>query len=204
MPPPPSQALLRELRAAISDERVLQRHRLRPAGALRARADCASTPTTTWPCRSVTSRRSPSRSWSRGCCALLALGPGDRVLDVGTGSGYHAALLAALGGRGVDDRALRPAGGGGHGEAARNWASPTSPAWWATARSGLPAHAPYDAINVAAGAAEVPGALERQLAVGGRLVVPVGGPNAVPCPRRGATAQTAGGASATRRCASCR
>ena len=40
---------------------------------------------------------------------------------------------------------------------------------------GLPAHAPYDAILVAAGCAAVPGALRQQLAIGGHLVVPVGG-----------------------------
>jgi len=40
---------------------------------------------------------------------------------------------------------------------------------------GLPAHAPYDAILVAAGGDKVPEPLKQQLAIGGRLVVPVGG-----------------------------
>jgi protein-L-isoaspartate(D-aspartate) O-methyltransferase len=96
------------------------------------------------------------------------------VLDVGTGSGYHAAMLARLGGRvwSIERDAelsaaaaarLDSAGIGGVelvvGDGTR----------------GLPEHAPFDAINVAASAREtVPSALEDQLAPGGRLVVPVG------------------------------
>jgi len=108
---------------------------------------------------------------------LLALTGRERVLDVGTGSGYHAALLARLAGEvwsierhdALRARAaanLRAAGsddvhlvvGDGHG--------------------GLVEHAPYDAISVAAtAAAGVPPALEQQLARGGRLVLPVGADN---------------------------
>jgi protein-L-isoaspartate(D-aspartate) O-methyltransferase len=107
-------------------------------------------------------------------CELLHVRRGDRVLDVGTGSGYHAALLAALGGRvwsierhrALSSRAaehLAAAGVQGVtllvGDGSRGW----------------PPAAPYDAINVAASAAAgVPAALEDQLARGGRLVVPVG------------------------------
>ena len=107
-------------------------------------------------------------------CALLDVGPGDRVLDVGTGSGYHAAVLAALGARVVSierdprlsERAARTLGDAGVtgvrllvGDGTR----------------GHPAGGPYDAINVAASARErVPPALEDQLAPGGRLVAPVG------------------------------
>jgi protein-L-isoaspartate(D-aspartate) O-methyltransferase len=105
---------------------------------------------------------------------LLELSPGDRVLDIGTGSGYHAALLSRL--------------------AAEVWTVERHPELSAAAQSalselgcanvicvvgdgwdGLPEHAPFDAINVAAATGEgVPPALEDQLAVGGRLVVPVG------------------------------
>ncbi len=107
----------------------------------------------------------------------LDLRPTDRALDVGTGSGYHAALLSLL----VDhvwtierhreltaqaERAVLDLGidnvtfvvGDGY--------------------EGLPSEAPFDAINVAAAADDsVPGALERQLADGGRLVAPVGSTN---------------------------
>ncbi|MDX6681648.1 MAG: protein-L-isoaspartate(D-aspartate) O-methyltransferase [Solirubrobacteraceae bacterium] len=106
-------------------------------------------------------------------CELLELRPTDRVLDVGTGSGYHAAILAqlcdhvwgieleeqlalraarALARAGIDNVTVVPGDGA----------------------LGLPERAPYDAINVAATArGEVPPALEQQLALGGRLVAPV-------------------------------
>ena len=106
-------------------------------------------------------------------CEMLELNDSDIVLDVGTGSGYHAALLSRLCrhvyGIELDEelatqavRALELAGidnvtvlvGDGSG--------------------GLPEEAPFDAINVAATASgEVPAALEQQLAPGGRLVAPV-------------------------------
>jgi protein-L-isoaspartate(D-aspartate) O-methyltransferase len=106
-------------------------------------------------------------------CALLELRPTDRVLDVGTGSGYHAAVLSRLCEHvwGVEleqqlalraARALALAGIDNVTVAAGDGAL------------GLPAHAPYDAINVAATAhGEVPHALEQQLALGGRLVAPI-------------------------------
>ena len=106
--------------------------------------------------------------------ALLDVGPGDRVLDVGTGSGYHAAILATLGARvwsierDADLSALAAenlARAGITGVALRV----------GDGTLGLPAHAPFDAINVAAAARDrVPRALTDQLAAGGRLVLPVG------------------------------
>jgi protein-L-isoaspartate(D-aspartate) O-methyltransferase len=107
-------------------------------------------------------------------CELLDVRPGMRVLDVGTGSGYHAAVLATLGGRVVTverdpvlsdwaARNLRDAGIDGVtlfvGDGSR----------------GYPDGAPYDAINVAASArGEIPPALPEQLGRQGRLVLPVG------------------------------
>jgi len=107
-------------------------------------------------------------------CELLALSGDERVLDVGTGSGYHAALLARL--------------------VRQVWSIEVHPSLSAQARenlaaagvdnvtlvvgdgaAGLEEVAPFDAINVAAACRDVPPALQRQLADGGRLVAPVGG-----------------------------
>jgi protein-L-isoaspartate(D-aspartate) O-methyltransferase len=106
-------------------------------------------------------------------CALLALRPTDRVLDVGTGSGYHAAVLSRLcehvwGVELEQQLALRAA----RALALAGIDNVTVEA--GDGALGLPAHAPYDAINVAATAhGEVPHALEQQLALGGRLVAPI-------------------------------
>ena len=106
-------------------------------------------------------------------CELLELSPTDVVLDVGTGSGYHAALLSRLCrhvyGIELDEelaeqavRSLELAG------------IDNVTVLVGDGAAGLPAYAPFDAINVAATASgEVPAALEEQLAVGGRLIAPV-------------------------------
>ena len=99
--------------------------------------------------------------------------PGDRVLEIGAGSGYAAAVIAAIAGQvyaierqpvladlarqrfmhlGYGNIELRLGDGSG----------------------GWPEAAPFDAILVAASAPRVPEALQRQLAAGGRLVLPVG------------------------------
>ena len=105
-------------------------------------------------------------------CELLELRPEDRVLDVGTGSGYHAAVLARL----VD----RVWSVERHAELSRRAAGNLAAAGVANVtlivgdgRLGHPDAAPYDAINVAA-SGEVPAELEDQLVLGGRLVAPVG------------------------------
>ena len=106
---------------------------------------------------------------------LLELDPADRVLDVGTGSGYHAAVLAALSAHvwSVERHADLSQGAAEALEAAG--VENVTLAVGDGAR-GLPDEAPFDAINVAAAAAdEVPHALLEQLAPDGRLVAPVGG-----------------------------
>ena len=97
---------------------------------------------------------------------------GDKVLEVGTGSGYQAAILAELGAhvftverdlallasarKLLDTLGYRVASRGGDGTI------------------GWHEHAPYDGIIVTAGAPSVPESLLKQLAEGGRLVIPVG------------------------------
>jgi protein-L-isoaspartate(D-aspartate) O-methyltransferase len=107
-------------------------------------------------------------------CEVLELTGEEKVLDVGGGSGYHAAILAQL--------------------AREVWSIERKPKLTEQARQnliaagvekvhvvvgdgshGLPEQAPFDAINVAAAAHEVPLALEEQLADGGRLVAPIDG-----------------------------
>jgi protein-L-isoaspartate(D-aspartate) O-methyltransferase len=103
----------------------------------------------------------------------LEVAPGDRVLEIGTGSGYAAAVLAELARevytverhRSLADVAAERLRSLGYdnvhvrcGDGTRGW----------------PEHAPYDGIVVAAGGPAVPRSLREQLALGGCLVIPVG------------------------------
>ncbi len=105
--------------------------------------------------------------------ALLDPRPGDQVLDIGTGSGYHAALLAVLCGHvWTIER---------HAELSTFAAEAADRAGIANisflvgdGSEGLPAAAPFDGINVAAGTEIMPGALIAQLGRDGRLVGPEG------------------------------
>lgn len=100
-------------------------------------------------------------------CELLRVRPGDRLLDVGTGSGYQAAVFAALGARVVGIE-VQPALAT---QAARRL--PGVRVVVGDGRLGWPAGAPYDGICVAAATEEIPPALLSQLAPGGRLVAPL-------------------------------
>jgi protein-L-isoaspartate(D-aspartate) O-methyltransferase len=105
--------------------------------------------------------------------ALAHVRPGARVLEVGTGSGYQAAVLAAIGAKVwtieiVDPLARR---------AARDLARLGYTGVQVRSGDGYrgwPEAAPFDAILVTAAAPRVPPALLEQLRVGGRLVMPVG------------------------------
>jgi protein-L-isoaspartate(D-aspartate) O-methyltransferase len=106
-------------------------------------------------------------------CEALGLGGMERVLDVGTGSGYQAAVLAELASE-VDtieripelaDKARRNLARAGYGGVRVHVGDGTR---------GLPERAPFDAIAVAAAAPAMPATLYEQLEARGRLVVPVG------------------------------
>jgi protein-L-isoaspartate(D-aspartate) O-methyltransferase len=106
-------------------------------------------------------------------CELAELTPEARVMEVGGGSGYQAAVLAQLCGRVVtleliEALAQRAA------ENLRRLGIDNVQVIAADGTRGHPEGAPYDAIVVAAGAASVPPALIEQLAMGGRLVIPIG------------------------------
>jgi len=106
-------------------------------------------------------------------CEALAPAPGARVLDVGTGSGYHAAVLAALGADVVSVEIVPELSV----QAAANLAAAGIDGIELVVgdgRAGHPPRAPYDGICVAATAdREIPRALLDQLASGGRLVAPI-------------------------------
>lgn len=106
-------------------------------------------------------------------CELLALEGTERVLDVGTGSGYAAAVLDELAASvvsvervpGLAARARHALELTGHGDVEVRLAD---------GALGAPDRAPFDAISVAAATDRVPPALYDQLAPGGRIVLPLG------------------------------
>ena len=103
----------------------------------------------------------------------LAVREGDRVLDVGTGSGYQAAVLAACGGDVIGIERI-PALAAAAEERLRA-AGFTITVHAGDGSFGLPMESPFDAIAVAAAAPRLPVALPRQLREGGRLVIPLRG-----------------------------
>ncbi len=104
---------------------------------------------------------------------LLELRGDERVLDVGTGSGYHAALLARLAAH-VWSIEVHPELSERAAEALREVGVGNATLVVGDGAQGWPEAAPYDAVNVAAAAeGDVPPALIDQLAPGGRLVAPV-------------------------------
>lgn len=103
---------------------------------------------------------------------LLKISPGDKILEIGTGSGYQASVLVEMGAdvytieyqKELYKKAIRFLPSLGyqphmyHGDGSK----------------GMPRFAPYDGIIVTAGAPAVPEELIEQLKIGGRLVIPVG------------------------------
>lgn len=103
----------------------------------------------------------------------LALRGHERVLEIGTGSGYEAAILSALGASVYSVERLTSLAASARENLARA-GFPGVHVLCADGTLGWAEHAPYDAIAVSAAAPAVPAALLEQLAVGGRLVLPVG------------------------------
>ncbi|MCB9896780.1 MAG: protein-L-isoaspartate(D-aspartate) O-methyltransferase [Planctomycetes bacterium] len=105
--------------------------------------------------------------------AAVDVQDGERVLDVGTGSGYQAAVLAELTPHvftiEIVDELARTARASLDAAGYGRVVSTTGDGW-----AGWPEHAPFDAIVVAAAPDVVPPALVEQLAPGGRLCLPVG------------------------------
>ena len=105
--------------------------------------------------------------------SLLAAEPRQKVLEIGTGSGYQAAVLGALGLRVFTLERHEPLYQASRALLASNRFGAIR-CFLRDGFRGLPVYAPYDRILVTCGAAAVPEGLLAQLAVGGRLVIPVG------------------------------
>ena len=171
MPAAP-ESLLRALRRHVSDERVLRaiaavpRDRFVPPD-LRLQA-WENIPLPIGAGQTISQPLVVARM-----CEVLELTGSEALLDVGTGSGYHAAVLARLVRHvySIEVHAVLS-----HRAAANLRAAGVQNVTLTVGDGsrGLPEHAPYDAINVAAAAGgAIPPALCAQLAPGGRLVAPI-------------------------------
>ena len=104
---------------------------------------------------------------------LLEIKKGDKVLEVGTGSGYQTAVLCELGARVYSIERQRELYKKTKTFLAKLGYRPKYLSF-GDGYKGIPEYAPYEKIIVTAGAPEVPKELLSQLKVGGRLVIPVG------------------------------
>jgi len=108
----------------------------------------------------------------------LDLKPGQKILEIGAGSGYHAAVCADVVGREghiYTIERIASLARTAEDNLKRAGYSDTVTVIFGDGTKGLPEHAPFDRIFVAAGAPDIPAPLTEQLADGGKLLVPVGG-----------------------------
>jgi len=104
--------------------------------------------------------------------SLLEVIPGDKILEIGTGSGYQASILHLLGAEVISIEYQKKLFE--HTSLFLQRLGIQLQLFYGDGTGGVPAHAPYDKIIVTAGAPVVPEALIQQLKIGGILVIPVG------------------------------
>jgi protein-L-isoaspartate(D-aspartate) O-methyltransferase len=105
---------------------------------------------------------------------LLQLKGGEKVLDIGSGSGYHAAVLGVLARRVVSVERIPELAELARENLRRAALDSNVVVMCADGSVGVPEEAPFDAISVAAGSPQIPPALLAQLGDPGILVIPVG------------------------------
>ena len=169
-------ALVRETRAEVGkeafDERVMNvigkvpRHEFVPADQVRYAYDNRPLP--------IGHGQTISQPYIVALMTDLARPqPGDRVLEIGTGSGYQAAVMADLAGAVYTIEIIEPLGLQAA-DRLRRLGYANVQVRVGDGYHGWPEHAPYDAILVTAAASHIPPPLVRQLKPGGRMVIPVG------------------------------
>jgi protein-L-isoaspartate(D-aspartate) O-methyltransferase len=105
---------------------------------------------------------------------LLDVRPMDKVLEIGTGSGYQAAVLIEMGARVYTIERQKDLYLKVQMQLPKMGYKPSF--FYGDGYQGLPTYSPFDRILITAAAPEIPAALVEQLKIGGKMVVPLGGP----------------------------
>ena len=151
--------------AVLEAMRKVPRHRFVPASQLASAYDDRPLP--------IGHQQTISQPYIVAFMSELAhVKPGDKVLEVGTGSGYQAAVLAEMGAKVYSIEIVEPL-------VKRASETLRELGYDVTVRhgdgyAGWPEHAPFDAIVVTAAPSQIPPPLRQQLEIGGRLIIPVG------------------------------